>query len=299
MKKNAFIFLCLSLVLNLFLSCGGKKEAYEAAKSGQTENYMSEAKSALSDSAFREDKKESEDVNTASLDNTENNNIERKLIKTGFIEFETEDIKKTREIIENLVKKYQAYISQDNEQHFYSNIRQTISIRIPKENFDTFLNEITAGIKKLDNKNITVEDVTEEFVDSLARLRVKKETEQTYLKILSQAKTVKDILEVQNQIQDLRSDIEAIEGRLRYLQKSVNYSTLNISMYQIINTSIARPSFFTKALNAVKEGIGLFSDIIIGILYLWIFILIIIAVLVIIIKKRRNKKRSKEKSLDN
>ena len=166
-----------------------------------------------------------------------------------------------------------------------------------KENFDNLLNELTIGIKKLDNKNITVEDVTEEFVDGLARLKVKKETEQTYLKILSQAKTVKDILEVQNQIQDLRSDIEAIEGRLRYLQKSVNYSTLNISMYQIINSSIARPSFFTKALNAVKEGIGLFSDIIIGILYLWIFILIIIAVAVIIIKKRRNK--IKEKSLDN
>ena len=296
MKKKAFIFLCLSLVLNLFLSCGGKKEAYEAGKSVRAENYMSESKSSSSDYAFKEDKKESDDINAASLDN---NDIERKLIKTGFIEFETEDIKKTREIIENLVTKYRAYISQEDEKNFYSSIRQTISIRIPKENFDTFLNEITAGIKKLDNKNITVEDVTEEFVDSLARLRVKKETEQTYLKILSQAKTVKDILEVQNQIQDLRSDIEAIEGRLRYLQKSVNYSTLNISMYQIINSSIARPSFFTKALNAVKEGIGLFSDIIIGILYLWIFILIIISVLIIIIKKRRNKKRLTEKLLDN
>lgn len=296
MKKKAFIFLCLSLVLNLFLSCGGKKTAFEAGKSARSESYMAESKSSSSDSAFKEDKKESDDVNTASLDN---GNIERKLIKTGFIEFETDDIKKTRETIENLVTKYQAYISQEDEQHFHSNIRQTISIRIPKENFDNLLNEITAGIKKLDNKNITVEDVTEEFVDSLARLKVKKETEQTYLKILSQAKTVKDILEVQNQIQDLRSDIEAIEGRLRYLQKSVNYSTLNISMYQIINSSIARPSFFTKALNAVKEGIGLFSDIIIGILYLWIFILIIIAVAVIIIKKRRNKKRLNEKPLDN
>ena len=292
MKKKAFIFLCLSLVLNLFLSCGGKKAAYETGKRARAESYMAESKSSSSDSAFKEDKKESDDVNTASLDN---GNIERKLIKTGFIEFETEDIKKTRETIENLVTKYQAYISQEDEQHFQSNIRQTISIRIPKENFDNLLNELTIGIKKLDNKNITVEDVTEEFVD--ARLKVKKETEQTYLKILSQAKTVKDILEVQNQIQDLRSDIEAIEGRLRYLQKSVNYSTLNISMYQIINSSIARPSFFTKALNAVKEGIGLFSDIIIGILYLWIFILIIIAVAVIIIKKRRNK--IKEKSLDN
>jgi len=40
MKKKAFIFLCLSLVLNLFLSCGGKKAAYETGKSTRAESYI-------------------------------------------------------------------------------------------------------------------------------------------------------------------------------------------------------------------------------------------------------------------
>ncbi|UTC67145.1 MULTISPECIES: DUF4349 domain-containing protein [unclassified Treponema] len=296
MKHIVFKFLYLSLALSIFLSCSVKKDSYADTEENRFNAYSAESKSSSTDYEFEIAKRaQTEDKNTLSLDARD---IERKLIKTGFIEFETDDIKKTREIIENLVSKYQAYISQEDEKHFHSSIRQTISIRIPKENFENFLNEITAGIKNLDNKNITVEDVTEEFVDSLARLKVKKETEQTYLKILSQAKTVKDILEVQNQIQDLRSDIEAIEGRLRYLQKSVNYSTLNISMYQIINGSIARPAFFTKALNAVKDGIGLFSDIILGILYLWIFILIIAVILMIVIKKRTARKAKKEENLN-
>lgn len=288
MKKIAFKFLCLTLLINIFFSCGNKKNSYEAAKDTRFDGYTAESKGkSLNYDSETTKSAQIEDKNAANLDDRD---IERQLIKTGFIEFETDDIKKTREIIETLVLKYQAYISQEDEKHFYSGIRQTISIRIPKENFDNFLNEITAGIKKLDNKNITVEDVTEEFIDSLARLKVKKETEQTYLKILSQAKTVKDILEVQNQIQDLRSDIEAIEGRLRYLQKSVNYSTLNISMYQIINSGIARPSFFSKAVDAIEDGISLFIDIVIAILYFWIFILMIAVILIIIIKKRRSKK---------
>ncbi|UTC77116.1 DUF4349 domain-containing protein [Treponema sp. OMZ 799] len=295
MKKRILQFLCLSCVLVVFTSCSAKKDSYGDSKESRHNGYSAEAKSkSISyDSEITADQK-IKDVNDAGLNDKD---IERKLIKTGLIEFETDDIKKTREIIENLVLKYQAYISQEDEKHFYSGIRQTISIRIPKENFDNFLNEVTAGIKKLDNKTITVEDVTEEFVDSIARLKVKKETEQTYLKILTQAKTVKDILEVQNQIQDLRSDIEAIEGRLRYLQKSVNYSTLNISMYQI-NSDIEKPSFFSKAVDALEDGISLFSDIIISILYLWIFILIIALILIIIIKKRRSKKAKMKQDLD-
>lgn len=293
MKKIVFKFLFLTLLINIFISCGNKKNSYEASKDARFGGYTAESKS-VSDPAFDKNK---EDLKEADAINLDDKDIERKLIKTGLIEFETDDIKKTREIIENLVLKYQAYISQEDEKHFYSGIRQTISIRIPKENFDNFLNEVTAGIKKLDNKTITVEDVTEEFVDSIARLKVKKETEQTYLKILTQAKTVKDILEVQNQIQDLRSDIEAIEGRLRYLQKSVNYSTLNISMYQI-NSDIEKPSFFSKAVDALEDGISLFSDIIISILYLWIFILIIALILIIIIKKRRSKKAKMKQDLD-
>ena len=72
--------------------------------------------------------------------------------------------------------------------------------------------------------------------------RASRKTEQGYLRLLNQAKMIKYILDIQNQLQDLRSDIEAIEGRLRYLQNSVNFSTLHISMYQQIEDTSATGS---------------------------------------------------------
>ena len=179
------------------------------------------------------------DVDTADMqhlsDGTETANtaamLERQLIKEGSINFETHDIAETRQHIESLVQKYGAYISQEDERASSSRIYQNMTVRIPKAHFDVFVTELSGGVKKIDEKSITVQDVTEEFIDSTARLAVKKETEQGYLRLLNQAKTIKDILDIQNELQDIRSDIESIEGRLRYLKNSVNFSTLHISMY--------------------------------------------------------------------
>ena len=184
------------------------------------------------------------DVDTADmqrhLDGTETANtaamLERQLIKEGLINFETHDIAETRQHIESLVQKYGAYISQEDEHASSSRIYQNMTVRIPKAHFDVFVTELSGGVKKIDEKSITVQDVTEEFIDSTARLAVKKETEQGYLRLLNQAKTIKDILDIQNELQDIRSDIESIEGRLRYLKNSVD--------------------FFRAALSAVSETVN-------------------------------------------
>lgn len=167
-------------------------------------------------------------------------------------------------------------------------------VKIPKNAFDEFMNVLVSGVKNINSKNIDIQDVTEEFVDITARLKVKKDAEQTYLRLLNTAKTVRDVLDIQNQIQDLRSEIESIEGRLRYLEYAVNYSTLNISMYQIISGGniTTHTSFFTKVFSSLKDGFNMFLEVIVAILHLWVFILVFIAIALIIKWKffRRVKK---------
>ena len=192
-----------------------------------------------------------------SLDGTETANtaamLDRQLIKEGTINFETHDIAETRQHIESLVQKYGAYISQEDECATSFRIYQNMTVRIPKAHFDVFVTELSGGVKKIDEKSITVQDVTEEFIDTTARLAVKKETEQGYLRLLNQAKTIKDILDIQNELEDIRSDIESIEGRLRYLKNSVNFSTLHISMYQQIEAASETGSFFMPVWDAINN----------------------------------------------
>lgn len=215
----------------------------------------------------------------------------RKLIKTGHIRFASENIAQTRRTVDTLLTKYSAYISRENETSSNYSEHHDLTVRIPKENFDAFLNDLTQNIKKIDEKHIDVQDVTEEFIDIAAALKIKKETEAGYLKLLNRANTIKDILDIQNQIQILRSEIESIEGRLKYLEDAVNFSTLNISVYQLSDVKKDAPSFFKTAFKALKGGIKIFERLLIGLLYGWVFILIAAAGIILFIHIR--KKRSK------
>ncbi|UTC49922.1 DUF4349 domain-containing protein [Treponema sp. OMZ 855] len=219
--------------------------------------------------------------------------LERQLIKEGSINFETHDIAETRQHIESLVQKYGAYISQEDERASSSRIYQNMTVRIPKTHFDVFVTELSGGVKKIDEKSITVQDVTEEFIDSTARLAVKKETEQGYLRLLNQAKTIKDILDIQNELQDIRSDIESIEGRLRYLKNSVNFSTLHISMYQQIEAASETGSVFMPVWDAIKGGVQAFAAVCIALLYGWVFIALGIAAMLIILRLRKRRRKDK------
>ena len=254
---------------------------------------------AVKNAAYAKDKSAAA-VDTADmqrpLDGTEAANtaamLERQLIKEGTINFETHDIAETRQHIESLVQKYGAYISQEYEQTTSSRIYQNMSIRIPKAHFDVFVTELSGGVKKIDEKSVTVQDVTEEFIDSTARLAVKKETEQGYLRLLNQAKTIKDILDIQNKLQDIRSDIESIEGRLRYLKNSVNFSTLHISMYQQIEAASETGSVFMPIWDAIKGGVQAFAAVCIALLYGWVFIVLGIAAMLIILRLRKRRRKA-------
>ena len=240
------------------------------------------------------------DVDTADMqrlsDGTETANtaamLERQLIKEGSINFETHDIAEIRQHIESLVQKYGAYISQEDERTASLRIYQYITVRIPKTHFDAFLTDLSGDAKKIDNKSVTVQDVTEEFIDSTARLAVKKETEQGYLRLLKQAKTIKDILDIQNKLQDIRSDIESIEGRLRYLKNSVNFSTLHISMYQQIEATSDTGSVFMPIWDAIKGGVQAFAAVCIALLYGWVFIALGIAAMLIILRLRKRRRKA-------
>jgi predicted component of type VI protein secretion system len=215
-------------------------------------------------------------------------NIEKKLIKGGRVEFETFDLNLTRTTIANSLKKYNAYISTDQQYKSDIRISSVMTIRVPQNNFDNFLNEITVGITQFDVKDINVKDVTEEFLDVEARLKTKKELEARYLEILKKANSVKEILEVEREIGHLRSDIESIEGRLKYLSNQVAFSTLTVTFYQQIAES---KQFGNKFKTSLKNGWENLIWFLIFLTNLWPFILLtVLAFIIIRYFKRRTKK---------
>lgn len=214
----------------------------------------------------------------------------RKLIKNGEVDFETENLNETRENIFKSIEKYKGYSSSDTEHKNSYEISNTITIRVPFENFDNLLNEITIGVSKFDRKEITVKDVTEEFLDVEARLKTKKELENRYLEILKKATSVTEILEVEKQIGELRSEIESFEGRLKFLENQVSFSTLKVKIYETI---AEQTEFGKKFKNGFKKGWENLMLFFVFLVNIWPFIFIIIGIMILIRvwRKRKNKQK--------
>ena len=206
--------------------------------------------------------------------NTENIDKDlRKLIKDANLRFRTKNNDETYGFIKSSIKGFGAYISEENTFNYSSQTGYDLTVRVPAERFDSLLNFIidNVNIKELDNKSTQIKDVTEEFIDIQARIKIKKESEQKLSDLLKQAKNLNETLEIQKQLTDLRADIESIEGRFKYLTDQVNYSTIKISFYENIKYS---KRFFVDFWDALKDGLQIFLHVLTLLAYLWVVILV-------------------------
>ena len=104
---------------------------------------------------------------------------------------------------------------------------------------------------------------------------------------------IKDMLEIERQISTIREEIEAKQGRLKYLQNKVSFSTIHLSFYEMIQGEKAPSQTYANRLwRAVKGGFTGVGEFIIGVVYLWPFILL--AVLIgFFVRQRIRKNKSK------
>lgn len=217
--------------------------------------------------------------------------IEPQIIKNGDLRFETDDLKKSYEDIQNAVKKNSGIIQNDNEGKDYQTLFRNLTIRIPSKNFDSFINEISTGVAYFDRKEISSNDVTEEYIDVASRIKTKKVLEERYLELLKKATKVSEILEVEKQLSQIREEIESKEGRLKYIKNRVSMSTLTLEIYKTVaEKSGATVSFGTKFVNAIISGFNGISSFFIWLIGNWPFIIILVAIIYFIRKRFKKNK---------
>ena len=197
---------------------------------------------------------------------------DKKIIKTAHVTLELKDYASYNNAIHAKLKGYGAYVAQEQQNQTDEQITNEISIKVPVDKFDELMNSLSGdGIKVLE-KNISTEDVTGEVVDTKARMEAKKQVRDRYLELLKQAHSMKDILEVQGEINSIQEDIESAAGRVDYLVHASAYSTVNLKYFQYLNGVTAKdiePTFFSKFSGAFKDGSSVISNLLLFIISIW------------------------------
>lgn len=176
------------------------------------------------------------------------------IIKNADIRFQVEDLERSIQAVQKAVSQSGGYVAAASETRG-GELSANLSLRVPAAQFEKLLDEVLKQSTFLTSKNITSEDVTEQFVDIQARLKTKKEAEQRYLEILKMARTVNDVLTVEEQLRMVREEIEAQEGRLKFLRDRVRYSTINLVMYKPVPYE-GEPAigFFRQLVEGIRQG---------------------------------------------
>lgn len=220
------------------------------------------------------------------------NTISKKIIKNGDMRIQVGDIKKAQGQINSILKNNSAYIQKEEFQNTDTDENLDIVIRVPHKNFDALVNSFSNGVGSVLSKNISSDDVTEEYTDVSIKLANKKIYLEKYRDMLKTAKTTKDMLEIQENIRALEDEIDVAEGRLRFIDDRVNYSTLNINLYKekIRSSATSKIGFGSRFGDSVTEGWNSFVEFLLGIISFWPFLLLI-PIVIIFWKKWRNRRK--------
>ncbi|MEX0930587.1 MAG: DUF4349 domain-containing protein [Candidatus Paceibacterota bacterium] len=179
---------------------------------------------------------------------------ERKIIRTADLSLIVGNTEEVIDQISNIAERANGFVgsvdvfeSSDNKKH------GQVTIRVPSDVFSQSIASIKDLAVTVEREQINAHDVTEEFVDLEARLRNFEATEEQYLVLLGEATDVEDMLAIQRELSGVRQEIERLEGRLQYLSRQTDMSTIRVSLVSEADVEIFGVTW--SPIKEVKEGV--------------------------------------------
>jgi len=214
---------------------------------------------------------------------------DRKIVKTGSITLEVKDIAETVDKVAEMAEDLGGYVVSSYKYEYEQGNSGHITIRVPAEKFDEAFARLRQLAIAVPSETTTAEDVTEEYVDLEAQLRNLQATEAQYLALLEKAETVEDMLKVQKELSNVRGQIEQIQGRMQYLERTSDTARIEITLQE--TKGLTEPWSASAALHAAVRGLTAFGRGLATVLiWLGIFCWVWVPPLVIWLRRRRRAK---------
>jgi len=233
--------------------------------------------------------------------------IERKIIRNANLTLEVASPTESQRKIFSAAETHSGFVvtsemtQQTSEDKSKPEVSVNLVVRVPALQFDQVMEEIRGVANRVVQEKRTGQDVTEEFIDLEARIKNQKALEIQFLEIMKRAGKVEDALEVQRQIADVRTEIEKLEGRKRFLENQATLSTINVTLQtptQIVNAV----GFWYNVKSAFAEGVDMALAIILFLIRAVIALLPILVLIVLpaaligraVVKRARSRTRKQD-----
>jgi len=152
----------------------------------------------------------------------------RMIAYTASVTIEAPDVVDAARRVEEVAARLGGYVSWESISTG-ERPRAVVKIKVPVEHYREALEEIKS-IGRLVSVSQKAEDVTNRYIDLQARLRNLKAEEQRLIELLGRARNVGEVIQVEDRLRTVRTQIEYIEAMLKNLERSVEYATITVTI---------------------------------------------------------------------
>lgn len=297
MKNYRVITHVFLLILFLLTACSNENSEQKSAISeGSSENEIA----TLDSSNVKEEQLAQTSNENKDSDITKNAEDDRMVIYNANLSLQVKDYHQVEATIQSKATELGGYVVGSS---IYDSgteyINGSITVKIPQSHFQSYIKEVEKHSIKIKEKNVTGNDVTEEYVDLESRLKAKEAVEKRLLTLMDQAEKTEDLLKISNDLATVQEEKEQLLGRMNYLQNNVDYSTVTIQLEEelvkvdaiknkeSLNTWQKAKSQFVTTINGIisfLSGVAVFT---IGLSPIIIPILIVLIIWIFYRKKRK------------
>jgi hypothetical protein len=293
--------LCMSLLLFITGCSASSGEDNSAKKNERTTTEMDTAQSNGSEQAdlFANEIGKAEKTTDTAKIKVQNQMV----IYQADIQMRVKKFDQTVRSLEEKVLKYGGYITESNvSKEGNEQVSGSIKIRIPQKNFQAFLHDAESQAAEVLQRNITGQDVTEEYVDLESRLKSKKIVEERLITFMKGAVKTEDLLKISADLAVVQEEIEAIEGKMKFLENQTSLSTVNITLYENkvivpeidsdkLNTWEKTKKQFMKSVNMLLVGLSGLVVFLVGNIPVLAILVVLGFFLLYFYRKRKSRNR--------
>jgi hypothetical protein len=223
-------------------------------------------------------------------DSTDQQNIERIVIKNGSLVIVVTDPAKSMDTISKMAEEMGGYVVSANldQTQLSSGVEvphATITIRVPAERLDEAMTRIKSETNRpVIKSTVDSQDITKEYTDLQSRLTNLENAEAQLTQIMDQATKTEDVLNVYNQLVSVQEQIEVLKGQIKYYDESARLSAISTELLaneavQPLSIGTWQPTGIAKsALQALINTLKFLANAII-----WILIYILPVALVLFV----------------
>src|SRR5699024_3133711 len=176
-----------------------------------------------------------ESAQTNEWDSADLEQANRKIIYNAYLDLEDKQYLEVIDTIEQKTLDMNGYIVSNQTSRLDDQLHHGhMVLRIPQESLTAFFDFLDAEDQiTINQRAVTGEDVTEQYVDLETRLNSREQLEDRLMTFMEEAETTEDLINISRDLADVQYEIEQIKGQINYLDNRSDLATVELSIIEL------------------------------------------------------------------